>query len=149
MSSSGLDASQRRLLISLLDGNTDVLAAELQKVVGDEGQVAAARLQFLEAPELAEAMGLPREVLEDPVRWAQAVSESAEALLGGAGASTGGRKGSSRGAGTMKGQAAVMKELLRSFAQQQRGMEVEGDGETVEVDEGAPFVKRRFASRAA
>jgi hypothetical protein len=49
----------------------------------------------------------------------------------------------------MKGQAAVMKELLRSFAQQQRGMEVEGDGETVEVDEGAPFVKRRFASRAA
>ena len=76
-----MDRAQKKLLLGLLDGNTEMLTGELQKVLGDESQVEAARLQLLASPELAEAFGLPMEVLSDPVQWAAAMAQGAEALM--------------------------------------------------------------------
>jgi hypothetical protein len=148
-STAGLDATQRRLLLSLLDGNTDALEAEMQKVLSDESQVEAARLQFLEAPELAEAMGIPADLLQDADRWAQTMAQGADALLNGAGAGKGTQAATKkRTAGSaMKGQAAVLKELLKSFQQPaENGFEgLAGDAD----EEGLPFAKRRFTGTAA
>jgi hypothetical protein len=148
-STTGLDATQRRLLLSLLDGNTDALEAEMQKVLSDESQVEAARLQFLEAPELAEAMGIPADLLQDADRWAETMAQGADALLNGAGAAKGTQTATKkRTAGSaMKGQAAVLKELLKSFQQPaEDGFEgLAGDAD----EEGLPFAKRRFAGSAA
>lgn len=81
-----MEHAQKKLLVGLLDGNTDLLTNELQKVLGDESQIEQARLQLLASPELAEAFGLPMEVLSDPAQWAAAMAQGAEALkAGGAG----------------------------------------------------------------
>jgi hypothetical protein len=144
----GLDGTQRRLLLSLLDGNTDALAAEVQKVMQDGEQLEAARLQFLEAPELAEAMGLPADALEDPAKWAELMSQGMDALLAdmagavGTGAGASGRTMASKGKSK---QAAAMQELLRSFAQNAQ----EAEGDDSEALDSLPFARRRFGGRAA
>lgn len=38
-------------------------------------------MQLLASPELAEAFGLPMEVLSDPKQWAAAMAQGAEALM--------------------------------------------------------------------
>lgn len=145
-------------MLSLLDGNTDALEAEMQKVLQDDKQVEAARLQFLESPELAEAMGIPMEILQDPELWAKTMAEGANAIMGAsageAGAGAGGkRRDRPRGAAgsAMKGQAAVLRQLLKSFAQPaEEGLDKHFAGLPGDAEEDAvPLTKRRFASRAA
>lgn len=76
----GLDSDQKAMLKSLMDGNTDILTDQLQKVLGDSDQIEAARQQFLESPEMAEALGIPMEVLNDPKQWASLMSQGMDAL---------------------------------------------------------------------
>lgn len=79
----GLDDSQKSMLSGLIDGNSDVITKELKKVLGDDSQIEAARQQFLLNPEMAESMGIPMELLHDPVLWAQTMAKGMEALSGG------------------------------------------------------------------
>lgn len=146
-------------MLSLLDGNTDALEAEVQKVLQDESQVEAARLQFLESPELAEAMGIPLELLRDPEQWAKTMAEGASAIVGASAgnAEVGGKGAASAGkprgpAGSaMKGQAAVLRQLLKSFAQPtEEGLDEQLTGLSGDADEDVvPLTRRRFASKAA
>ena len=136
--------------MSLLDGNTDVLVAELEKALGDEAQIEAVRLQLLDSPELAEAMGVSMDILLDPVRWAEAAAESTDNLLTQMKGTTGLTGGAGSGGSSSTGramrthQAAAMRELLKSFSQQQQQREREEEGEVF-------FSRRknRFPGRAA
>lgn len=143
--------------MSLLDGNTDILLSELQKAMGDELQLEALRLQLLDSPQLAEAMGLRKEILQDPERWAEAAAESTNSLLSQMKAAEGedldgrepsaGSRPRSHGQAMHNHQAVAMRELLKSFSQNQEDREVwAADG----GDSGVPISrKRRFAGRAA
>lgn len=76
----GLDDKQKQLLYNLMDGKTDSLTQQLGDVLGDAAQVEEARQQFLANPEMAEALGIPAEVLNDPKLWADMMAEGMEAL---------------------------------------------------------------------
>lgn len=78
----GLDEAQKSMLVGLMEGNTDALTNQLKQVLGDGDQVEAARQQFLSNPEMAEAMGIPLEVLSDPALWAATMEQGMEALAG-------------------------------------------------------------------
>lgn len=71
--------------MALLDGNTDLLTRELEQMLGDKNKIEAARQHLLASPELAEAFGLPMEVVSDPEQWAAVIDSGAEALKSGAG----------------------------------------------------------------
>jgi hypothetical protein len=68
------------MLNGLLDGNADAITGELKKVLGDADQLEAARKQFLDNPQLAEAMGVPMDVVGDKDKWAAAMAEGMDAL---------------------------------------------------------------------
>jgi hypothetical protein len=75
-----VDESQKNMLLSLLAGNTAGLTDQIQQVLGSPDQVEAARLQFLESPELAVAMGISLDVLESPEQFAQLMASGIEEL---------------------------------------------------------------------
>ena len=64
-----------------MDGNTDLLSKEVRKVLSDKGQIETARQQFLANPDMAELMGLSMDVVEDPLLWAKAMEQGADAIL--------------------------------------------------------------------
>lgn len=76
----GLDETQKKMLSNLMDGNTDAIAQQLNSVMSDADQIEAARLQFLESPEMAEALGISADVLNDPEQWAELMAEGMQAL---------------------------------------------------------------------
>eukprot|EP00600_Ochromonadales_sp_CCMP1393_P006929 CAMPEP_0174954624 /NCGR_PEP_ID=MMETSP0004_2-20121128/530_1 /TAXON_ID=420556 /ORGANISM="Ochromonas sp., Strain CCMP1393" /LENGTH=283 /DNA_ID=CAMNT_0016202463 /DNA_START=40 /DNA_END=891 /DNA_ORIENTATION=- len=104
----GLEESQKNMLLGLMEGNTDALNNELQKVLGDSEQIEAARQQFLANPELAESMGLPMDLVRDPQKWAQMMAQGAETLMGGGGAAAAAGKAAENGGkfGRFNGRAA-------------------------------------------
>lgn len=84
----GLAPSQKKLLSSMLDGNANPTAMQdsMQEILSDPEQVETARQQMLENPGMAEMMGVPKEVLEDPVEFAKLISQGMDALAAGGGA---------------------------------------------------------------
>eukprot|EP01038_Epipyxis_sp_PR26KG_P015764 gene15764-21345_t len=78
-----IDESQKTIINNLLDGNTDAIANEFTKVLGNKSQLEAARLNFLENPELAQSFGISEEVLKSPEKWAKLMEQGIEALANG------------------------------------------------------------------
>ena len=76
-----MEHSHKTMILGLLDGNTAQFTQELRKMARDGSQVEAARLKFLEEPQLAEAMGLPLDALRDKKKWAALMADSTDALL--------------------------------------------------------------------
>lgn len=76
----GLDQSQKDMFLNLLNGNSVGLKSQIDSLLGTPNQIEAARLQFLENPELAEAMGLPMDVLRDSAQFAALMAQGIEEL---------------------------------------------------------------------
>lgn len=76
----GIGDSQRQMLSSLLDGDSSEMTDSVQDILSDPEQVEAARLQFLENPEMAEMLGIPSEILNDKMKWSALMAEGLEAL---------------------------------------------------------------------
>lgn len=68
------------MFLNLLNGDSVGLKSQIDSLLGTPNQIEAARLQFLENPELAEAMGLPMDVLHDSEQFAALMAEGIEEL---------------------------------------------------------------------
>lgn len=76
----GVDESQKDFIKSLLMGNTDNLTQNVRKILGDEQHLENVRQQLLASPAMAEAFGVPIEVLEDRNRWKELMAEGINQL---------------------------------------------------------------------
>jgi lipase chaperone LimK len=79
----GLGGSQKKLLDSMLSGDTAALNEAAAEVLYDSDQIEAARLEFLKEPALAEMFGISKEVLEDSEQWAAVMKEGLGGLMAG------------------------------------------------------------------
>lgn len=81
----GFTNEQKTLIQSMLSGNMDTSAIKetVDDIMNpDDDQIEAARLQFLENPELAEAFGIPIDVIEDKDKWNELMNEGLSGLNG-------------------------------------------------------------------
>lgn len=76
----GLNEEQKKLLTGALDGNTDAITEQLGSLFNNPNHIEAARLELLSSPEFAESFGIPPDLLQDPVRWAETMAQTMEAL---------------------------------------------------------------------
>lgn len=122
--SSGLEHSQKSLLMGLLDGNTELLTRELKKALSDDSQVEAARQQMLEHPEIAEAFGVSAEVLQDAAMWAKMMAESADELMS--------QLDSAAAGGDGEDPSESFEALKAKFNSRRSVLDAEGDSDQVE-----------------
>lgn len=68
------------MLKKLMDVEPSDLGESMKSILTNTDYMEEARKQFLNSPEMAEALGIPIEVLQDPKRWAQLMAENMDAL---------------------------------------------------------------------
>lgn len=128
---SGLEDSQKDLFLGLLNGNSDALTSQIHSLLGSPDQVEAARQQFLESPDLAEAMGLPMDILADPAQFAALMAEGIEELSKLDGSSSGDDDGDNDGDDGVDGRESIRSLLGGSSRRARLGDSDEEEDEEV------------------
>jgi hypothetical protein len=82
----GITSAQKQMLSSMLDGDMSGLAESAKNILSDPDQVEEARQQFLADPSMAEAMGIPMDVLQSKEKWADLMSKGMEQMMEGSSA---------------------------------------------------------------
>ena len=91
-----MDQSQLEEFKSLLNGDSSALNQELLSAINNPDYIEEARKQMLQSPEMAEAFGISEEILQDPRKWAELMSENLNGLMNLDGHSNPKRKASRR-----------------------------------------------------
>jgi hypothetical protein len=76
----GMTTGQKKMLDTMLEGNTGGVVDAVKEVLQDEDQIEQARLEFLKEPSLAEMMNIPLDVLQDKEKWAEMMRSGLEGL---------------------------------------------------------------------
>lgn len=83
----GMDESQKAMVLAMLRGDESGMEAmkemfnsKIQEALGDTSGYEESRLQFLESPEAAHALGITDEQLNDPNKWAELMQGSMKDL---------------------------------------------------------------------
>jgi len=83
MTMPGIDSSQRRLILDLLDGKTSSLQSHFAAAgLNNEDKMEEVRRQLLSSPDALAALGVDAEVLSDPSRFVDLMSGSLDSLMG-------------------------------------------------------------------
>lgn len=81
----GLGSAQKKLLDDMMSGKTstaDGLVDTVKELLADGSQIEEARQQFLQDPSMAEALGIPMEVVRDKKAWVELMQEQMKSLEG-------------------------------------------------------------------
>lgn len=145
-----LSVQQRRLLKALLAGDGAGLMQEMSSVASDPEQVEAARLQLLENPALAAAIGVGPDVTQDPKKWAALMAKGMDGLTAAmSGAGTGAGQGVSDSAEESGSVDQYVDELLGKLGLGLEGEEgTDGAGQK-EVEALLDGLLRERGARAA